>query len=261
VTHVRLVRPLLAGLFLFAAFAAPAKDAPPSPLIGPPVHYVSKQGEDYRLSAAHPRDAAGKAVAGLPATRIAVPDEEGGWDDGEAAELPSMALDIPAALRDRMQLFHADALGWIAVPRGWRVQRTAVGMDGTTVFSFVAPQGPSAGWMSLTEIPACLGCIYEAAQGLFPGAHKQLDELMESRSPEPVLDPKPEKLERLDRCTVRVDYTPPQSPQARLLAIYQQQGDPSFSELTVAVPSELAAYADYALAAFRHGHDACGTAR
>jgi hypothetical protein len=254
------IRRRLAGiLFLLLAGAVIAHaETPRRTLTGPPTRYVSRQGEDFRLVPAHPRDGAGQAVTGMPAAYIELKDEEGGWEAIGDADVPTFALSLPDQVRRQSQLFYANATGWLVVPRGWKPLRTAVGVDGNTVFSFVAPGGAAAGWMTWTLYPACLGCIYEAAQGLFPGAHRQLDALMETRTAEPVLDPKPDALERPDRCTVRVAYHPPASPPAQAIAVFDQTGDPFYRELAIAVPASQAATADGLLASFRSVHGGCG---
>ncbi|MBT2119463.1 DUF4850 domain-containing protein [Dyella sp. LX-66] len=249
-----------AVLLLLAAGSgiAVAGDAPHRALTGPPSHYLSVAGKDYRLAPAHPRDAAGHALDAIRATRIEVKDGEGDWETVQDSELPVLAIAVPPELRDKLDWFYANATGWLAVPRGWKPQRTAVGVDGNTVFSFVAPEGAEAGWMSWELFPACLGCIYEAAQGVFPGAHKQLDTLMETSTPEPVLEPKPDELQRLDRCTARLAYRLPKSPPVRALMVLDQTGDPFFRELAIAVPASSAAVADVLLASFKDAHGGCG---
>ncbi|WP_266169173.1 DUF4850 domain-containing protein [Dyella subtropica] len=257
--HVSLSLRLIAIITLLVAAGSTAASAGDSrrSLTGPPVRYTSVQGTDYRLVPAHPRDAAGKPV-GLPATRINIQDQEGEWEVARDADLPAFTASIPPALRDQVQLFYASATGWLVMPRGWHVQRTAVGADGNTIFSFVAPEGAHAGWLSWELYPACLGCIYEAAQGLFPGAHKQLDTLMETSTPEPALDPTPEKLERLDRCTVRLTYALPKSPAVRSLSVFDQSGDPVYRELSIALPASQSALADYLLSSYKDEYGGCG---
>ena len=117
-----------------------AADATPT-LNGPPTHYNSVEGKDFRLTPAHPKDAAGKRVTDLPATRIDVFDGFGEWEQTADAALLIFDQAIPAALRSQVQLFHANATGWLLVPRGWRVRRAAVGVDGTLAFSFIAANG------------------------------------------------------------------------------------------------------------------------
>lgn len=252
--------PLCLGAVLLSSLAciATAADAPRRALTGPPTHYVSVAGKDYRLAPVHPHDAAGHPLDGVRAARIEVKDEEGEWETLRDAEVPALTVTAPPALRDKLDWFYADATGWLAVPRGWKPLRTAVGVDGNTIFSFAAPEGVEAGWLSWELLPACLGCIYEAAQGVFPGAHKQLDALMETSTPEPALEPKPDDLQRLDRCTARLAYQLPKSPPVRALAVLDQTGDPFYRELAVAMPVASAAVADYLLAAFKDAHGGCG---
>lgn len=245
-------------LLLSTTGIATADDAPRRALTGPPSRYISVQGKDYRLAPAHPRDAAGKSLADIHATRIEVRDSEGEWETVTDAELPALTLATPPDLRDKLDWFYASATGWLAVPRGWKPLRTAVGVDGNTIFSFVAPEGAEAGWMSWELLPACLGCIYQAAQGVFPGAHKQLDALMETSTPEPVLDPKPDQLQRLDRCTARLAYQLPKSPPVRSLLVLDQTGDPFYRELALAMPAASTPVADFLLAAFKDAHGGCG---
>lgn len=245
-------------LLLAAGAAAATDDAPRRTLTGAPTHYLSTPGKDYRLSPAHPHDAAGKPLAEVHALRIEVKDGEGEWETVSDADMPALATAVPPELRDKLDWYYANATGWLAVPRGWKPQRTAVGVDGNTIFSFVAPDGAEAGWMSWELLPACLGCIYEAAQGVFPGAHKQLDTLMETSTPEPVLEPKPDELQRLDRCTTRLAYRLPKSPAVRSLLVLDQTGDPFYRELALAMPASSTAVADYLLASFKDRYGGCG---
>ncbi|MGO4702921.1 DUF4850 domain-containing protein [Dyella sp. 2RAB6] len=245
-------------LLIAATGTATAGDAPRRSLTSPPSHYASAAGKDYRLAPAHPRDASGKPLTDVHATRIEVKDGEGEWETVQDTNLPALAITAPAELRDKLDWFYASATGWLAVPRGWKPLRTAVGVDGNTVFSFVAPEGAEAGWMSWELFPACLGCIYEAAQGVFPGAHKQLDALMKTSTPEPVLEPKPDELQRLDRCTARLAYRLPKSPPVRALMVLDQTGDPFYRELALAMPASSAALADFLLASFKDAHGGCG---
>ncbi|WNL46608.1 DUF4850 domain-containing protein [Dyella sp. BiH032] len=245
-------------LFLAAVLVSVHAEPQQRTLTGPPSHYLSTQGEDFRLVPAHPRDGAGRPITRLPATRIELKDEEGEWEQVRDADIPPFALPLADEVRPQLQLFYASATGWMVVPRGWKPRRTAVGVDGNTIFSFVAPDGAAAGWMSWTLYPACLGCIYEAAQGLFPGAHKALDELMETRTPEPSLEPRPDTLERLDRCTVRLAYRLPASPPVRAMAVFDQTGDPFYRELAVGVPESRSALAASLLASFQSAHGGCG---
>ena len=249
----------VAAAFLAAA-AATALHAEPQQraLTEPPSRYVSRQGEDFRLVPAHPRDGAGRAVAGLPASLIEVKDQEGEWETLRDADTLPFTVSLPDDIRRRTQLFYASATGWLVVPRGWKPLRTAVGVDGNTVFSFVAPQGAAAGWLTWTFYPACLGCIYEAAQGLFPGAHKQLDALMETHTPEPDVEPKPDLLEHVDRCTVRLAYRLPAPPAVRSIVVFDQSGDPFYREFSVALPSSQSTLADFLLASFQDAHGGCG---
>lgn len=245
-------------LFLAAALGSVQAEPQQRALTGPPSHYVSRQGDDFRLVPVHPRDDAGRPVTGVPATRIELKDEEGEWEDAREADVPPFALTLTDDTRPQVQLFYASATGWMVVPRGWKPLRTAVGTNGNTIFSFAAPTGTAAGWMSWTFYPACLGCIYEAAQGLFPGAHRQLDELMETRTPEPALEPRPDTLERVDRCTVRLAYRLPVSPSVRSMAVFDQTGDPFYRELAVALPESRSALAVALLASFHSVHGGCG---
>ena len=246
------------ALLLIAALSPAHAEPQQRALTGPPSHYVSRQGEDFRLVPAHPRDSAGRALTGVPAARIELKDEEGDWAATRDADIPPFTAPLADDIRPQVQLFYADATGWLVVPRGWKPQRTAVGMDGNTVFSFTAPEGAAAGWMSWTLYPACLGCIYEAAQGLFPGAHRQLDALMETRTPDPALEPRPDTLERIDRCTVRFAYKLPASPPVRAMAVFDQTTDPFYREFAIALPDARSTLAAFLLASFQSAHGGCG---
>ena len=231
-----------------------AQSAPPPrtmhELTSPPVSSISVANKDYRLRTVHPSDAKGRAIVDVPATSVSVFDGMGAWEVVESSALPPFTRTIPADVRKGVQLFYASASGWMIVPRGWRMRQARVGADGGALFTFVAPAGVASGWLSREETPACIMCILGGAEGLFRGAHRQLDQMMGETTPTPVLSPKPDLFERLDSCTVRLVYRLPHSPPVRSIEFYWQKGDPSFSELVVALPKAESKVADFLLAAF-----------
>jgi hypothetical protein len=227
-------------------------------LAGAPSQFSSSEGRDYRLAAVHPKDASGHVLADIPSWRIDLHDGEGDWEEPNT-ELPALQPEIPVALRSQVSLVHANAVGWIVIPRGWRVQRAVVGVDGNAIFNFVAPTGAADGWLTLEEIPACLGCMFGAADGIFPDVHKQLDALMETSTPKPTLSPKPDVLSRPDRCTARLAYQPPKSPAVQAVIVLDQHGDPSLGALYAALPVSQAALSQFMLARFRSTQPTCAT--
>lgn len=225
-------------------------------LAGAPSKFSSTEGTDYRLAAVQPKDASGQVLADMPSWRIDLHDAEGDWEEPNTT-LPAVQPTIPMALRSQIALVHANAIGWIIIPRGWRVQRAVVGVDGNAIFNFVAPTGAADGWMTLEEIPACLGCMYSTADGIFPDVHKQLDTLSETSTPKPVLSPKPDVLSYPDHCTARLAYQPPKSPAVQAVMVLDQQGDPSLGAMYVALPTSQAALSSFMLARFRSAQPTC----
>ncbi|WP_199099245.1 DUF4850 domain-containing protein [Dyella sp. ASV21] len=127
---------------------------------------TSALGKDYALRTAQ--------VGAHTVTLIDVNSGLGDWLRPDSAKLPTLPLDAPAALHDRVQWFYGNTVGWMPVPAGWHVQRAAIGVDGGAVYTFAAAAGASSGWLSYTVVPACLGCMLEVANGLLPGAGEHL---------------------------------------------------------------------------------------
>ncbi|MFC5742464.1 DUF4850 domain-containing protein [Dyella tabacisoli] len=246
---------LLLAIGLNSASASAAENI--HQLAGAPSRFSSVEGRDYRLVAAHPKDASGQVLTDIPAWRIDVRDSEGEWEENSDAKLPAWQPSIPAALRPHITLMHANAVGWIIVPRGWRVQRAVVGDDGNAIFNFIAPAGAATGWLTLEEIPACMGCMYSAADGILPDAHKLHDALMETSTPKPTLSPKPDSLSYPNRCTARLAYRPAQSPAVQAVLMLDQRSDPNFSAIYAALPGDQVALTNFILATHRTAHTDC----
>ncbi|WP_266158476.1 DUF4850 domain-containing protein [Dyella silvatica] len=225
-------------------------------LAGAPSRYSSTEGRDYRLTAIHPKDASGQLLTDIPSWRIDLNDAEGDWEEPNA-NLPALQPAIPAALRNQIALVHTNAVGWIIIPRGWRVQRAIVGEDGNAIFNFIAPTGAADGWLTLEEIPACLGCMYRAAEGIFPDAHKQLDGLLGTSTPKPTLSPQPDSLSHPDRCTARLTYQPSKSPTVQAVMVLDQQGDPSLAAMYAALPASQTALTQFLITRYRSTQPSC----
>jgi Domain of unknown function (DUF4850) len=243
---------VLCVLFGSPAFAGDAVQT----LTGPPIRFVSKEGVDFRHVPARASDTSGRPIADMPASRILIKDTEGGWETAEKAA-PAFKGNIPVSMRGKLQLIYVESLDWLVVPRGWQVRRTAMGVDGTSAFSFVAPTGTANGWMTLYNIPACLGCIYDSADAFFPDVHAKRLALSGEVSTS-AISPKPETMTRPDRCTVLMRYRLPGSPPIHDAVIYTDDGDPTFDDISVALADADSDLAEFLVAYYRHGRESCG---
>lgn len=214
--HVK-SRALVAGVFALLAItlgasAKPDSSAPaaapnntrelPSALSGE----TSVVGKDYRLHAVTAKDSAGHPLNDVPANTVDVYTGAGGWDSPKYSEVPAIVEAVPADMRAQIQLFYAAGSGWMLVPRGWILRRAAVGADGSSAFEF-APGNPGvAGWEAFDTAGACMGCMYADGDGIIPGAHARLEEIVDDGAPEPKLHPAPDSMTHPTQCMTVFRY-------------------------------------------------------
>lgn len=208
----------------------------------------------FNVRQATASDLAGQSTHGMPAWQIDVLSGTHDWDRGVPTPPPEFVLKSTTVQRDKVALFKSSIFdGWLAVPRGWRVQSAAEGFDGSGGITFVAPGGARRGWMAYGVTPACVGCILGGADGLFPGAHRRWDDFLGTQTPRETLSPKPDSLAYPDRCTALVTY---RSGGLVVKAVYfwlpplSGGPDPYSTGLSVALPAEDASLQDYLITAF-----------
>ncbi|PJK09174.1 hypothetical protein CO608_06685 [Lysobacteraceae bacterium NML08-0793] len=63
---------------------------------------------------------------------------------------------------------------WVLVPRGWRLQQGRIGVNGSSYWVFIAPDGN--GWLSYSSDIACVGCAQSAASPFFAEARRDAQE-------------------------------------------------------------------------------------
>lgn len=217
---------LAAALLLAVGICAAATE--PNKLPGPPSAPKADDLANFRLRSFVAKDSDGKPLTDIPATLVDVHSGMGDWDAVEEGRVLPFTPNIPPELRGQIQLFYADNdIGWMMVPRGWKVWGAALGADGTSWFTFVAPAGPKDGWMVAVEVPGCFGCMYMDADGLVPAAHQNLvdgglaDPGTEAAKPAPT----PDSLSNPNPCTAILSYRQPGSPAVRAI-VYVGTPDP-----------------------------------
>lgn len=189
----------------------------------------------------------------------------GDWLRADPAKLPPFPGDAQVAGKVALQWFYGAVAGWMPVPAGWRLQRAEIGMDGGTVYTYAAPEGAAAGWITYTVIPACVGCMLDETNGLLPGAGERLAAL--SGSPESNLgqtNPVMSWQSRPDDCTALFRYrSGGLTVHAAVLssvpisALDGQRGDLAVADVYAALPAGKSAAADYLLGHFRQTFPAC----
>ncbi|WP_038622357.1 DUF4850 domain-containing protein [Dyella jiangningensis] len=204
-------------------------------------------------------------VAGATVTLVDVHAGGADWVRVDPAALPPVPSDAPAAGKSPLQWFYGAVIGWMPVPAGWRLQRAQIGMDGGTVYTYASPDGGSAGWITYTVIPACLGCMLEEAAGLLPGASEHLAVL--TGAPESNLgqtNPVMSWQSRPDECTALFRYRSGRlTVHAAVLssvpisALDSGKGDLAVADVYAALPTSKSAAADYLLGHFRQAFPAC----
>ncbi len=217
----------------------------------------SSAGTDYVLRTA--------PFGGLTVTLIDVQSGTGDWVKPDASKLPALpAASSVAPKALSVQWFYGDAAGWMPVPAGWRVQRAVIGADGNTIYTFAAPAGASAGWVTYTVIPACESCILQSAAGLLPGAGERLAAMNQ----QPTINlgqtnPVMSWQSRPDDCSLLFRYRSGSfTVRAAVLssvsmAMDDTKGGLSLADVYVALPEGQAALADYLVGRFQQAFPAC----
>jgi len=205
------------------------------------------------------------SYGGASVTLIDVHAGAGDWLRADPAKLPPFPGDAPVAGKSPWQWFYGAIAGWMPVPAGWRLQRAEVGMDGGTVYTYASPDGASAGWITFTVIPACVGCMLDETNGLLPGAGERLATL--TGSPESSLGqthPLMSWQSRPDECTALFRYrSDGLTVHAAVLssvpiaALGSQKGDLAVADVYAALPAGKSGAADYLLEHFRQAFPAC----
>jgi len=215
----------------------------------------SAPGTDYLLRTVN--------FGGATVSLIDVHSGVGDWSRPDAAKLP--ALPSPPSGKDGVQWFYGEAVGWMAVPTGWHVQRAAVGADATARYTFVAAEGAASGWLTYAVIPACDECLLRAAEALLPDAGEQLAARHDSTAinlgqTNPVMSWQ----SRPDDCTALFRYrSGGLTVNAAVLssvpvsALQSGKGALSLADIYVALPASKASLAEYLTGNFRQTFQAC----
>ena len=231
-------------------------------LASAPSEYSSVAGTDYRLHPFKAKDAAGHPLTDVPANIVDVFNRVGEWDAPKYSEPPAIAYPIPADIRDQIQLFYASGPGWVVVPKGWAIHRAAEGADGNAVFSFLSPKGREGGWLEIESIPACMGCMYSAADGIILGAHAGLEGITEDGAPEPTLVPKPESMTHPTACLAVFSYRVKPSLTVHAVVFLGHAEEPTETDeegasLYIAMPDANAKLAEFIAGYFQRMHTDC----
>jgi hypothetical protein len=169
--------------------------------------FVYKQ---FHVLPATSKDLAGKSTHGIPAKVVTVLDGTGSWDGPSAVPPPAYVVNGSVSMRNEVALFQVETGlggGWIAVPRGWRVISAVAGAQGSWEATFIAPDGPSHGWLSVGGSGPGTTEVFSAAEGYFPGAYRLENEIIPGAlTRDSVLSPEPDSLVHPDPCTALVSY-------------------------------------------------------
>lgn len=116
----------------------------------------------------------------IPAYVVAVEDAIGNPADFIAPDLSehdrTVQKEVPAETAKSLAAYWTN-IGWVLVPRNWRLVRAAVGADNGSVYEFKEPND-GAGVVSLYDSGgACVGCALSPAAPYFPGAKKEADDM------------------------------------------------------------------------------------
>lgn len=248
---------LLWWLFIPSAYAATGSRTLPSA-----PQSSSVEGRDYSLRDIAMDHANAHLTGGIPVTLIDVFTGTGDWARPDLAHLPAYKATMPTRLRGQFRLFYGQVVGWMLVPAGWRVQFAAIGADGNTGYTFVAPTGAGSGWLDYGVTPACRSCLLANADGLLPGAWDQLvaQGYVHGAMPwHPA--PVPDRLDHPDECTALLRYgSGTLSVHAAVLSsvpMDSKRGDLSLAEVYAALPSFRAASAEAIVDSFRRAYPAC----
>lgn len=215
-------------------------------------HLVYK---DFHVLPATSRDLAGRLTQGIPAMVVTVLDGVGGWDGPVPIPPPASLLHRSATIRSKIALFQIEVGlggGWLVVPRGWRVLSADAGAQGSWGTTFVAPDGPSHGWILVGGSGPGLTEVFSAAEGYFPGAYQLENEIIPGAlTHDSTLSPEPYTLEHPDPCTALVSYT---SGGLAVQGVDQFGGDDGITGFLIALPANEATLQTFLLHAYRKEH-------
>jgi hypothetical protein len=233
-------------------------------LLGPPLGSNSKELKNFRLRHFVAKNPAGESLTAIPATLIDIFSGMGEWDTTDATKVPFFMADVPPDLYGQLQIFYMEyGPGWMVVPRSWKVLRAVEGVDGTEWFTFAAPTGSKNGWMITGYVPACLGCMYEDADGLIAGAHQALIGLTIAKAGSSAarVVPTPMTISHPNDCTAVFTYHEPHSPQINAVVYVGTPaagGDPRERSLYLALPGGKSKISDFIVHNFEQSTRSCG---
>lgn len=197
----------------------------------------------------------------IPAWQVR-PTEDGTGENPpwpSASAPPAFVSKIPAAFRNKIALFQSEgSMQWAVVPKGWHVQHSIEGANGSSGISFVAPGGANDGWLTIGNASASMTNILSGGEGLFPSAHRRFDAFFHFHTPPMILVPTPDSLTHPNQCTARLSYRSGdlvvkglQLWQPMELYHTRPYHDPYFVGIYVALPARDAALQNFLLEAFQ----------
>lgn len=223
--------------------------------------HPSIAGKDYRLHAVIAQDSAGHPLSDVPAEIIEVYTGALNWNSPRYSKLPPIDS-LTADSRAQLQLFYAAGIGWMLVPRGWTVHRAAEGADGSDVYEFTPSTPGMPGWEAYSSAGGCVGCIYSMADGIIPGAHDKLEEIIEDGAKEPKLYPVPDSVTHPTPCMAMFSYRikPPLIVHAAVFLGHAEEVSETDEEalaLYAALPDTNNKLAEFVVAYFQNVNSAC----
>lgn len=188
------------------------------------------------------RDTTGK-VLDIPAYIVHLQSGAGGWVPSNSTKIPAFSTIIPPSLTNKISLYYFRFPGWMVIPRGWVLIDAAEGGDGSSSLSFIAPHREGlrkveVDWMTVSSEGGCWGCMYLDAAGIVPGARKEFEKTM--GLPLPQLNPTPDAIDVINKCTATIKYRIPNSPPVRGLVYLGAPSDRDYYEtqLYLALPKK-----------------------
>ena len=234
-----------------AAQAASPVDA--HQLMQAPTASRSVSPRSFRIHEVH-AIAPGGAVIDVPAHTLVI--QPGGLHQRSKRQpdrLPAYSSTISRPMSNKLGLYYGTAFGWMLVPRSWVVWSAGAGLDGTSFVLFAPSGGPAFGWMEVTAIPACRGCMWGASNGLIPAAFASIGkDFQHDEPPMTKIVPAPIGLAHPNACTAVLRYQPGNSSlQVRaVMQLSDQLSTPWFRSLHLALPSKNRALSDYLIEHF-----------
>jgi len=208
----------------------------------------------FHVLPATSNDLAGKSTHGIPAMVVTVLDGTGSWDGPSSVSPPAFVLNSSASVRSKVALFQVETGlggGWIVVPKGWRVVSAVAGAQGSWGATFVAPDGPSHGWILIDGSGPGTTEVFSAAEGYFPGVYQLENEIIPGTlTRDSTLSPKPYAFVRPDPCTALVSY---KSGGLAIVSV-RQFGRDGITSFSVALPASEATLQAFLFDAYRKEH-------